>query len=102
MAKPWLTSDDLIAAVKRKIALPISQITFTESDILDFANEEMAISQVPSVMSFHEEYFVTEITADLEANKSRYPIPDRAIIEPKAVSIPFKWAEVLVLPSEPT
>lgn len=79
MAKPWLTSDDLIAAVKRKIALPISQITFTESDILDFANEEMAISQVPSVMSFHEEYFVTEITADLQANKSRYPIPDRAI-----------------------
>lgn len=79
MAKPWLTSDDLIAAVKRKIALPISQITFTEDDILAFANEEMAIAQVPSVMSFHEEYFVQEINVDLEENKSRYPIPDRAI-----------------------
>jgi len=79
MAKPWLTSDDLIASVKRKIAVPISQVTFTEDDILAFANEEMAISQVPSVMSYHEEYFVTEINVDLEPNKSRYPIPERAI-----------------------
>lgn len=79
MATPWLTSDDLIESVKRKFSIPISQNTFEESDILLFANEEMSIAQVPSIMLYHEEYFVTTKTVALEANKSRYEIPERAI-----------------------
>lgn len=75
---PWMTSQDLIDSVKRKIAFPISQITFTNNDILAFANEEMFISQVPSVLQFHEEYFVTYRILPLQTNLSRYPIPDRA------------------------
>lgn len=77
--KPWMTSNDLINAVKRKISFPVDQATFTEEEILDFANEEMMISQVPSVLSFHEEYFVTTKEIPLIADKLRYPIPDRAI-----------------------
>lgn len=76
---PWYTSDKLIESVKRKIAFPISQSTFTEDDILAFANEEMYISQVPAVMQYHEEYFVYRIQTPLVTNISRYPIPDRAI-----------------------
>lgn len=76
---PWMTSNDIIEAVKRKIAFPISQNTFSEEDILRFANEEMFISQVPSVLQYHEEYFVYRIKAPLVSNISRYPIPDRAI-----------------------
>lgn len=79
MAKPWMTSDDLVASVKRKISLPTSQSTFTEQDILSFANEEMQISQVPSVMTYHEEYFVYAVRVPLESNVTRYGIPDRAI-----------------------
>ena len=79
MAQPWLTSDDLIEAVKRKISFPISQVTFDETDILAFANEEMAISQVPSILQYHEEYLVTTEEFPLEANRSTYPIPSRAI-----------------------
>jgi hypothetical protein len=84
-AKPWLDSDDIVSAVKRKITMPTFQSTFTEADILAFANEEMAVSQVPSVLSFHEEYFVTtkleggSESVPLEDNKSRYPVPSRAI-----------------------
>lgn len=77
--KPWMTSDDLIAAVKRKISFPISQVTFSEDDILRFANEEMMISQVPSVLQYHEEYFVIRTEVPLRPNVSRYPIPERAI-----------------------
>lgn len=77
-ATPWYTSNDLIASVKRKISFPISQQTFTENDILAFANEEMFISQVPSVLQFHEEYFVTYKQVPLQTNVSIYPIPDRA------------------------
>ena len=76
---PWYTSDKLIEAVKRKILFPVSQNTFTEEDILAFANEEMFISQVPAVMQYHEEYFVYRVQVPLVTNISRYPIPDRAI-----------------------
>jgi hypothetical protein len=76
---PWYTSDKLIEAVKRKISFPISQNTFTEDDILAFANEEMFISQVPAVMQYHEEYFVYRVQVPLVTNISRYPIPDRTI-----------------------
>lgn len=79
MAKPWFTSDDLIAAVKRKISFPISQNTFSEADILAFANEEMFIAQVPSVLQYHEEYFVFRKSTPLVPNISRYGIPNRAI-----------------------
>lgn len=76
---PWMTSTDLIASVKRKIAFPISQVTFSDTDILAFANEEMMISQVPSVMLYHEEYFVTYVVIPLQSGLNRYAIPDRAI-----------------------
>ncbi len=76
---PWMTSNDIIEAVKRKIAFPVSQNTFSEEDILRFANEEMFISQVPSVLQFHEEYFVYRVVTPLVSNISRYSIPDRAI-----------------------
>lgn len=79
MANPWLTTDALIAAIKRKIAVPISQVTFTEEDIIAFLNEEMMISTVPSVMSFHEEYFVSELKVPIVEGVNKYPIPERAI-----------------------
>jgi hypothetical protein len=76
---PWLTSDDLIASIKRKISFPVYQSTFTEEELLDFATEEMMISQVPSVLSFHEEYYATTEDVPLVENKKRYPLPERAI-----------------------
>lgn len=79
MARPYYLSSDLIAAVKRKISFPVSQQTFTEDDILAFANEEMMISQVPSILQWHEEYFVFRINVALKSGVTRYPIPTRAI-----------------------
>jgi hypothetical protein len=76
---PWLTSNDLVASVKRKISFPVSQNTFSDSDILAFANEEMMISQVPSILQWHEEYLVASVTVPLIPFKDRYSVPDRAI-----------------------
>lgn len=78
-AKPYLTSNALIETVKRKISLPISQNLFTNKDILAFANDEMFIAQVPSVMEFHEEYFVFTMTVPIIPGQQRYTIPTRAI-----------------------
>lgn len=79
MAKPYMNSDDLIETVKRNIMFPVAQNTFSEGNILSFLNEELMISQVPSVLQYHEEYFVTTVDIVLESNQVRYPIPDRAI-----------------------
>lgn len=79
MAKPWYTSDELVTAVKRKIMFPEHQVTFDSSDILAFANEEMVVSMVPTVNSYHEEYLIYTQTIPLRSNISRYPFPKRAM-----------------------
>lgn len=78
MITPWMTTSDLIASVKRKISFPVSQVTFTNNDIISMANEEMFIAQVPSVLIYHEEYFVTYKVVPLQTNLNIYPIPNRA------------------------
>jgi hypothetical protein len=76
---PWYTSSTLVAAVKRKIMFPTSQSTLDDDEILDFANEEMQVSQVPDILQYHEEYLVTYEILPLVANQSRYAIPSRAV-----------------------
>lgn len=76
---PWKTTNDLIEMVQRKIAVPIYQGTFSNQDIINFLNEEMTISQLPSVLSYHEEYYVTSMAVPLVLGQSRYPIPNRAV-----------------------
>ena len=77
--RPWMTSNELIEAVKRKIALPINQRTFSEEDILAFSNEELMISQVPDILMYHEEFFVFSEDVTLIPNVQRYAIPERAM-----------------------
>lgn len=77
--KPYYTSTDLVEAVKRKISLPLSQQTFTSDDVLAFSNEEMFLSQVPSIILYHQEYFVFYVDVPLLTNTSRYALPDRSI-----------------------
>lgn len=79
MAKPYLTSQDLIDTVKRNMSMPLNQVTFNEEDILSFANQEMFGVQVPTIMEVHEDYFTFSEDIPLKANKSRYDIPYRAI-----------------------
>jgi len=77
--KPYYTSNTLIEAVKRKMAMPISQVTFLNEDILAFADEEMFLAQVPSILQYHEEYLVYEQLVPMVPKQSKYPIPSRAI-----------------------
>jgi hypothetical protein len=79
MAVPYLTSASLIASVKRRAAIPINQNTFTNDDILAFANEELMIGLIPSVLQVHEEFFVYTEEVTLVPNQRNYAIPSRAI-----------------------
>lgn len=75
----WLDSTDLIASVIRRAHIPESQVTFTDDDILAFANEEMKIGLVPSVLQLHEEFFNKPYKIPLQPFQSAYPIPGRPI-----------------------
>ncbi len=69
----------MVESVVRRTHIPISQNTFTEDDILAFANEETMVGLVPSIMRLHEEFYVYPFSLPLITNQSYYEIPDRAI-----------------------
>lgn len=74
-----MTSSELIASIKRRASIPENQSTFTSTDFLDFATEELVLGVVPGIMSVHEDYFLYEETTPLVANQNEYEIPSRAI-----------------------
>lgn len=75
----YLTSDTLIESIKRRASIPSNQVTFLDADFLAFANEEMMVGLVPSILSVHEEYFVWSEEVPLVSGVSQYAIPYRAI-----------------------
>jgi hypothetical protein len=79
MSNPWLTSNDIVEAVKRRISMPLYQSTFEPNDILQFANDVMREEILPNILQYHEEYFVVESSVELQSNQSKYPIPNRAV-----------------------
>lgn len=78
-SRPYLTSNDLIETIKLNSAFPLAQVTYSNDDLLKFANHELFLAQVPSVLQFHEDYFSFRESVTLRAGKSRYDIPYRAI-----------------------
>lgn len=77
--KFYYTSTDLINSIKRRILFPISQSTFSEQDILDFATEEMNMAIVPVVLQKQEDYYLYTEDITLVNGTSKYNIPYRAI-----------------------
>lgn len=80
MAIGYLTSTTLISQVKLQGMVPTSQFTFRPADFLSIANQEMHIGLVPTILQYHEEYYVRDSDPiPIVANQSHYAIPYRAI-----------------------
>lgn len=75
----YYTSDELISSIKRRAMIPSNQNTFSDSDFLAFADEEMNIGLVPSVVQMHEDYFLYTQDIPIDPSKKKYTIPYRAI-----------------------
>ena len=78
-SKPYLTSLDLVETIKLNSSFPLAQVTYSNEDLLKFANHELFLAQVPSVLQYHEDYFSYRESVPLKIGKSRYDIPYRAI-----------------------
>lgn len=75
----YYTSDELIKSIKTRAAIPTSQNRFTNEDFLRFANEEMSLGIVPSILRNHEDYFLISEDIDILSTKTKYQIPYRSI-----------------------
>lgn len=74
----YLTSD-LITAIKRRSAVPTSQVTFSSTDFAQLADEEIRSKLAPLVLKTMEELWVRFVDTPVIANQSNYLIPTRAI-----------------------
>jgi hypothetical protein len=77
--KAGLTTNSLLKSIKRRTMAPDNQNTFSDQDYIDLLNEEMMIGLVPSILEMKEEYFIFKQLVPLVANKSKYPVPERAL-----------------------
>lgn len=74
-----MSSDKLIASVKRRASIPDAQSLITDNEILEFANEEMALNLIPLIYSKHQDYYLVRETIPLVSGQIRYDIPYRSI-----------------------
>jgi hypothetical protein len=78
VSKPF-TSNSLLKSIKQRAMIPENQSTFTNVDLLSFANEELHMGMVPMILRHHEDYFLYQETVPLVQGKSEYQIPGRAV-----------------------
>ncbi len=79
MASPQYTTVELIENIKRRCAVPTSQLTYTPEDFTLLANDEMQGEVVPLIMSTREEYFVDFV--DVIPTGHEIDIPDYCVGE---------------------
>lgn len=77
--KAGLNTTALLKSIKRRALMPDNQNTFSDQDLIDFMNEEIMIGILPSVLQLKEEHFIFKEIIPLVPQKSRYPVPERAI-----------------------
>lgn len=66
---PQYSTEQLIANIKRRCAVPTSQLTYTPEKFVDIANDELQGEVVPLLMSTREEYFVDFVDTPCPADR---------------------------------
>lgn len=74
MAAPW-TTDDLLLRVKRKAQRPLTDLNFTDADILNVAEEELYTFLAPIIRSTRGSYYLKSYRTGTVAGQSGYRLP---------------------------
>ncbi len=74
-----MNTTEFLQRVKSSITFPSYQARLTDSDILDFANEEQELTISELVTSLREEFFVFIEETDVTAFTEKVYVPSRAI-----------------------
>ena len=78
MALPQFNTTVLINSIKRRCSVPTSQLTYTDLEWVELANDILIDEVVPLMMSAREEYFVTH-TDVVVPSTGVIPFPSAAI-----------------------
>lgn len=73
-----ITTDDLLAKIKRDSYLTTAQYNLTDQELLDVANDETIKSIVPLVLSLREGYYREAEDVVFIAGVKSYPLPEYA------------------------
>lgn len=96
MALPQYATEELIENIKRRCAVPTSQLTYTEADFTALANDELQGTVVPLIMSAREEYFVDFVDIAMEGHEVE--IPDNCVGEKlRTVSIVTQTSPLVLI-----
>ena len=74
-----VTTDRVLAGVKRRAVVPTNQVTLDDTAILALIDDVIKLDVIPLIDSVNGEYFVTTSLSALVASQSNYDIPYRAI-----------------------
>jgi hypothetical protein len=77
--KTGMTVSELIKSVKSRMMLPEANSTFSDDDLLAFANEEMLIGLVPSILQMKDDYLTAKAVTPLNSPQVKYPLPERSL-----------------------
>lgn len=72
------TTADLISAIERRAFVPANQSTFSTTEILAIAGEELRSNIFPALINLREEYFVHDKDFTITASTASYAIPERS------------------------
>ena len=68
-----------IDRVAVKAAIPVGQLTFTDAELLDLANQELQSTILPEILRTREDYYLTQERLTVKAGQEKIPMPLRAI-----------------------
>jgi hypothetical protein len=78
-SKSAQTTNKILKSIKMRCLIPESQITFSDTDLIDFMNEEMLIGLVPVILQMKDNYLIYSEQVPMENGKMNYSIPERAL-----------------------
>ena len=77
---PSYTTATLLDIIKRKAMIPTTQSTFSDTDLLNIATEEVHNTILPAIMNTREEFYVFKEETPIDGGvTSIFPIPSRSV-----------------------
>lgn len=74
-----MKTEEIVSSSLRRTLAPTSQVTYSTSELVSMANEELLISLVGDILSVREDFFLRLKQVPIVAKVPYYPVPSRAI-----------------------
>jgi hypothetical protein len=77
--KTGMLVSELLRSIKSRMMLPEANSTFSDDDLIAFANEEILIGLVPSILQMKDDYLTAKYITSINSPQVKYALPERAL-----------------------